>query len=228
MVGCTGQCFVMKYMSLQKEMQRCAFAGMQHRDAAQGGWSPRLGWCSGRTQLRWVQNKKLRHLSDIPHISHINFCLLVLIINSNKALAVLCVKPKKTPRHRRSPKVPYFAALIYYNPTFINATTKPVGGKRWSPIKNVYHGSPADSCSSEEAKEAAIRAATISSPLTYRFCELCSRLWVPLAYGADLHIPHARRIQFSSLLLLSCVLSRLFRWLLDWWIFKRHLYEPYK
>lgn len=155
-------------------------------NAGQGGWSQRLEWCSGRTQQMWVQNKELRHLSEILHISHINFCLLVLIISNTKALAVPCVRPKKTPKHR-SPKAPYFAALMCFNAIFINATTKTVVRKRWSPRKNVYHGSPAGSFSSKEAKEAALRAATISSPFTYRFGELCNSLWVPLAYRAELY-----------------------------------------
>lgn len=154
-------------------------------NAGQGGWSQRLEWCSGRTQQMWVQNKELRHLSEILHISHINFCLLVLIISNTKALTVPCVRPKKTPKHR-SPKAPYFAALMCFNAIFINATTKTVVRKRWSPRKNVYHGSPAGSFSSKEAKEAALRAATISSPFTYRFGELCNSLWVPLAYRAEL------------------------------------------
>lgn len=51
MVGCTGQYFVMKYMSLQKEMQRCAFAGMQHRDAAQG--------CTQAGVVQWQNPTKM-------------------------------------------------------------------------------------------------------------------------------------------------------------------------
>lgn len=182
MVGCIVQYFVVKYI--------CHF-GKKCRDVhllecSAGRLVTEVGVAQWQNPTNMSPKQKVKTpLRDPPSLTH-QLLPLGSIISNTKALTVPCVRPKMTPKHRRSPKAPYFAALMYYNTISINATTKPVVRKRWSPRKNVYHGSPAGSFSSKEAKEAAIRAATVSSPLTYRFGELCNSLWVPLAELCEL------------------------------------------
>lgn len=141
-----------------------------------------LEWATRRLPEQGVLQRGTR-------VSDINFCLLVLPIIKKKK-PPLFSKSDQEPASLLVGREPWRALLssssllkrYAYKCHYKTSTKKEM---KWSPRKDVCHGSVVYSCSREDAKEPAIKSVIIMSPLllTYSLCKLCKSLWTssPLA-----------------------------------------------